>query len=313
MTSGPQTRTGRILIPRQAPATAEAASSAQAEATGAAQVPLPPEPSGLDIRQHLDGPGALLAGLANVIMQLSWAPVGYGVLESRVTGGQLTRHPLKRARTTFTYLAVALLGTEDERRRYRDAVDTAHRQVRSTPASPVRYNAFRSDLQLWVAACMYQGWVDVHTRLHGPMGPGLADAVQRHAARFGTTLQVREEAWPADQAAFEDYWQTALRQVSIAPPVRDYLLGIMTLRALPFPFRHGPSRPLVFWTTGFLPPALRAQLGLTWTDDDEARFARWLRRLGAVLRRLPRTVRLFPLNLMMSDLRWRIRLGRRLV
>ena len=50
---------------------------------------------------------ALLAGPANVIMELARPGVGYGVLESRVESGRADRHPIKRARTTFTYLAVA--------------------------------------------------------------------------------------------------------------------------------------------------------------------------------------------------------------
>ena len=54
---------------------------------------------------------ALLAGSANVIMQLALPGVGYGVMESRVESGRIDRHPIKRARTTFTYLAVAGRGT----------------------------------------------------------------------------------------------------------------------------------------------------------------------------------------------------------
>src|SRR3712207_8541888 len=58
---------------------------------------------------------ALLAGPANVIMQLARPGVGYGVLESRVESGRVDLHPIKRARTTFTYLAVASRGTEDRK------------------------------------------------------------------------------------------------------------------------------------------------------------------------------------------------------
>jgi len=38
----------------------------------------------------------LLAGAANVIMQLARPGVGYGVLESRVESGRIDRHPIKR-------------------------------------------------------------------------------------------------------------------------------------------------------------------------------------------------------------------------
>lgn len=139
-------------------------------------------------------------------MQLALAPVGYGVLESKVESGQVTRHPIKRARTTFTYLSVAMLGTAAERDRYRTAVNGSHRLVRSDASSPVEYNAFDPTLQLWVAACLYWGTVDLHTRLHGPMSDEQADALYRYGAHFGTTLQVRPQMWPADRAAFERYW-----------------------------------------------------------------------------------------------------------
>jgi uncharacterized protein (DUF2236 family) len=85
---------------------------------------------------------------ANVIMQMSRPEVGYGVAESRVHSGSLMHHPWKRLRTTAQYLAVAILGTEEERKAYRDAVNVAHRQVRSTNDSPVKYNAFNRELQL---------------------------------------------------------------------------------------------------------------------------------------------------------------------
>ncbi|WP_084011118.1 oxygenase MpaB family protein [Pseudofrankia sp. DC12] len=267
----------------------------------------------VDLRDFLDGAGAFLAGLANVVMQLSWAPVGHGVVESRIPGGQLTRHPAKRGRTTLTYIAVAWLGTDEERARYRDAVNASHRDVRSTAASPVEYNAFRQDLQLWVAACMYRGLTDFYTRTYGPAQPAVADRVYRHAARFGTTLQVHGDLWPADLAAFEEYWERAQAQVSVDPVVRDYLLGLVSRRALRFPFNLPPRRPLEFMTTGFLPARFRAELGLAWSADDEARFDRTLRRLGAVSRRLPRDVRLFPFNLLLLDLRHRIRRGLPLV
>ena len=80
---------------------------------------------------------ALLAGPANVIMQLARPGVGYGVLESRVESGRIDLHPIKRARTTFTYLAVATQGTAEQQAAYRRAVNGAHAQVYSTDESPV--------------------------------------------------------------------------------------------------------------------------------------------------------------------------------
>jgi len=101
---------------------------------------------------------ALLAGPANVIMQLARPGVGYGVLESRVESGRVDRHPIKRARTTFTYLAVATKGCPEQKAAFRRAVNRAHAQVYSTDESPVEYHAFDRDLQLWVGACLGAGY-----------------------------------------------------------------------------------------------------------------------------------------------------------
>jgi uncharacterized protein (DUF2236 family) len=261
---------------------------------------------------YLNGLAAMLAGPANVIMQLALAPVGYGVLESKVDGGKVTVHPIKRFRTTFTYLAVAMRGTEAECRTYREAVDTSHRLVRSDEQSPVKYNAFDRDLQLWVAACLYYGTVDVYEKFYGPMPEHTADALYRHAARFGTTLQMPQEMWPADRAGFERYWQQSLARVHIDGPVRRYLRDLVTREHMSRMLR-GSSRFNVWVTTGFLPQRFRDEMQLPWTPNDQQRFELVMRRLGAVHRRLPRVIRQFPINWMLADLRLRIRFGRRLV
>jgi uncharacterized protein (DUF2236 family) len=79
---------------------------------------------------------AFAAGPANVVMQLSWPEVGYGVAESKVDSGNLLKHPWKRARTTFQYLTVAILGRPDDRAAFKEAADSSHRHVKSTADSP---------------------------------------------------------------------------------------------------------------------------------------------------------------------------------
>jgi uncharacterized protein (DUF2236 family) len=260
----------------------------------------------------IDGIGGLLAGPANVIMQLALAPVGYGVLESKVESGQVTKHPLKRFRTTFTYISVAMYGDGNERERYREAVNGAHRLVRSDPASPVRYNAFDKELQLWVAACLYYGTIDVVEKLHGPMPDEQADELYEYAARFGTTLQMTPDMWPADRKAFAKYWDETVQGIEIDAPVREYLRALTTREHMPAPLR-GSKRFNEWVTAGFLPPRFRDEMGYSWTADDQVRFERLLRRIGAVQRRLPGVVRRFPFNWFLRDLRLRVRLDRRLV
>ena len=167
----------------------------------------------------------LLAGPANVIMQLARPAVGYGVLESRVESGRVDRHPIKRARTTFTYLAVSTNGTEKQKAAFRRAVNGAHAQVFSTDESPVEYHAFDKDLQLWVGACLYKGVVDVHRLFIGEMDDETADRVYLQGRALATMLQVPESMWPVDRAAFDRYWQAALDDVHIDDTVREYLVS----------------------------------------------------------------------------------------
>jgi uncharacterized protein (DUF2236 family) len=263
--------------------------------------------------RRLDGVAVFLGGPANVIMQLSWPEVGYGVVESRVHSGSAMKRPFKRFRTTIGYLGVALLGTDELRDAFREAINGQHRQVRSTPDSPVRYNAFNRELQLWVASCLYYGSRDFVVRMHGPMSDHEEEVLLRSAARLGTSLQVPEDMWHSDRAAFEAYWAEGLARVRIDPPVRKYLMTILDHEILPFPLNK-LAGPLGRWVnTGFLPPEIRGAMGLSWSVRDERRHARLVRLIGRLNEPLPRLIRLFPLNAMMLNLRLRHRFGKPLV
>jgi len=95
--------------------------------------------------------------------------------------------------------------------------------VRSNASSPVSYNAFDPELQLWVAACLYRYYVDMHESLYGPLDDEAADAIYLDARKLGTTLQVREAMWPADRAAFDEFWKRSVDRLRIDPPVREHL------------------------------------------------------------------------------------------
>jgi uncharacterized protein (DUF2236 family) len=259
----------------------------------------------------------LLAGPANVIMQLARPGVGYGVLESRVESGRIDLHPIKRARTTFTYLAVAVAGNDAQKAAFRRAVNRAHAQVYSTPDSPVQYNAFDPELQLWVAACMYKGGLDVYRTFIGEMDDEEADRHYREGMALGATLQVPPEMWPADHAAFDRYWDESLGKVHIDDAVRGYLYPIAVARmrgmALPGRLRRLPESVALLITTGFLPQRFRDEMRLPWDPAKQRRFDRLMAALRTVNRVIPRFVRRFPFNLMLWDLDRRIKTGRPLI
>lgn len=262
---------------------------------------------------RIDGLAGIMAGTANVIMQLSRPAVGHAVIESKVESGRLTEHPLKRFRTTFTYLAVATMGTDGERRDLRHEVDRVHALVRSGPDSPLRYDAFDPDLQLWVAACLYKGAEDTRRRFWGPMDAAAEDELYRASAPLGTTLQVRPEMWPPDRAAFQAYWEDGLKRIRIDPPVRKYLHDLATLRFLPPPVPQLQGRLHLWITTGFLPPEFRSAMGFAWTAADQARFDRLTAGLAVLRGPLPPVLRRFPLDCFLWDFRLRRALGRHVV
>lgn len=250
------------------------------------------------------------AGAANVVMQLSVPGVGYGVVESKVDSGNLLKHPWKRARTTFQYLAVAIIGTSEDRAAYRAAVDGAHRHVKSSPDSPVRYNAFDRDLQMWVAACLFVGLEDTYQLLRGEMTREQAERFYRSAWTLGTTLQVTEEQWPSTRADFDDYWVGACDRVAMDAPVRTYLHDLLDLSMIN-PVLGLPFRPLLkFLTAGFLAPRFREALDVTWGPRRQWLFESLFLTVAFVNRFLPVFVRQGGSHVLLADVRRRVRAGR---
>jgi uncharacterized protein (DUF2236 family) len=259
----------------------------------------------------------LLAGAANVVMQLARPGVGYGVVESRVESGRIDRHPIKRARTTFTYLAVSAQGTAEQREAFRRAVNGAHAQVYSTEESPMSYNAFDPELQLWVGACMYKGITDIYKIFVGEVDDATAAQLFSEGIALGTMLQVPREMWPADQAAFDRYWDESMDKVHIDDRVRDFLWPIAAGRVRGAKIPAAVQRKLddfnLLITTGFLPQRFRDEMRLEWDDIRQRRFDRLMKRIRFVNDMLPGFIREFPFNWMRKDLDWRIRTGRPLV
>ena len=256
---------------------------------------------------------AFAAGAANVIMQLSWPQVGYGVSESKVDSGNLLKHPWKRARTTFQYLAVAILGRPDDRAAIREAVNGAHRHVKSTADSPVSYNAFDRELQMWVAACLFVGLEDTYQLLRGAMTAEQAEQFYRSAWTLGTTLQVTEDQWPPTRADFDAYWAQACQRVAIDDHVRGYLRDLLNLRMIN-PVLAWAFRPLLkFLTVGFLAPVFRDAMGLKWDSVKQRQFESLFLAVAFVNRFLPVFVRQGGSYVLLADVRRRVRSHRALV
>lgn len=264
------------------------------------------------IEDALSGIGMAAAG-ANVIMQLSQLPVGHGVAKSKVHSGRVDEHPIKRTRTTLSYLAIALTGSDEERDAMRREVNRQHRQVRSGPDEPVAYNALDSGLQLWVAACLYKGVEDIQHMLGIEYDDETAERIYRYCSRLGTTLQVQESQWPESRAAFREYWDANVATIEMDDLTREYLQGIARAAFLPAPLSLLIGPIVELQTMGFLPPRFRDELGLPWDARRQRLFDLMMASWVWFDRRVPGPIRKFPFNMYRWDTQRRIRTGRPIV
>lgn len=179
------------------------------------------------------------------------------------------------------------------------------------------YNAFDPELQLWVAACIFKGGIDIYRLFVGELDDEEADRLYREGMSIGTTLQVPPEMWPADRAAFDKYWQESLEKVHIDETVREFLYPIAVARIKGVPLPEWVRAPLegvaLLITTGFLPQRFRDEMRLPWDDAKQRQFDGLMSVIGAVNGLMPKVVRQFPFNLMLWDLDRRIKSGKPLV
>src|SRR5690606_8985559 len=94
------------------------------------------------------------------LRQMANPGVGLGVAEHSKT----LEYPLDRLRGTMDYIYAVTLGTDEERRIIAQRVNRAHIPVQSE-----HYSAFDPHLQLWVAATLYKGAIELYELFNGPL------------------------------------------------------------------------------------------------------------------------------------------------
>src|SRR5690606_41412938 len=127
-------------------------------------------------------------------------------------------------------------------------------------------------LQVGVGPCLHQRVGVVPRILSVEPRPEQVEALYKAGARLRPTLQVREEMWPPDRAAFEEYWQDGLSKIQLDDLSRGYLRDLAELRFLPAPVRLPLASTNRFLPLGFLPQRFRDELGYSWTPRDQRPF-----------------------------------------
>lgn len=241
----------------------------------------------------------IVGGGRAILLQIAHPAVGRGVAEH----SDFASRPLDRLHATLTYVYAVAYGTDAEIAEVRRRVNRAHVPVHAAAnATSPGYDAYDPALQLWVAATLYDTAVDLYQRIFGPLDAPSADRIYREYASIGTALQVPQDAWPADRAAFRRYWEATLPTLRTGTATRAVARELLLARNAPVWLRAAmPTARLA--TVALLPDELRAAYGVRLTARNARRFDRWIRMLSVAYPRLPRGIRFAPRDAMMRKLR----------
>lgn len=250
--------------------------------------------------RDLGGEGILIAaGGRAVLLQLAERSVGRGVARH----SDFVARPLDRLLGTLDYVYAVVFGDDDDIRAVRRRVNAAHARVHGeSMADDPAYDAYDPDLQLWVAATLYDTAILMWESIFGALDTSSAERIYREYAVLGTALQVPPGAWPADRVAFRAYFDDRVSHLTVTPETRRVARALLQPANVPAWVRAGmPLASLL--TAGLLPPEIRTAYGMNWSPTLQRRFDGWLRLLRVMVPRLPRRVRALPRDLSLARLR----------
>ena len=247
--------------------------------------------------QRVAREGALLAGGARaILLQVAHPAVGQGVAEH----SDFAARPLDRLRATLTYVYCVTFGRPEEIEAVAALVTAAHRTV-----TGAGYRATDPELQLWVAATLYDTAILVYEGLFGPLEPAVADKVYEQYAVLGTALQVPAGLWPADRAAFRAYWQGMVDSLEVSDDAWRVARDLLSAERAPLLLKA--AMPLNrFLTAAWLPEPLRRQFGLHWDSRQQRRYDLAMKLARPAYRLVPVPLREAPKTLYLRDMRKRL-------
>jgi uncharacterized protein (DUF2236 family) len=249
---------------------------------------------------ELAAEAVLIAGGGRaILLQIADPAVGHGVANH----SDFASRPLDRLHATLSYVYAVACGTPDDVDLVVRRVNRAHAPVHGPGGehSPA-YTAFSPELQLWVAATLYDSAMTVRALVFGPLTDSELDDAYAQYADLGTRLQMTAALWPPDRAAFERYWQEQVDHLRTDAATRAVARKLLYPATGPVLFRA--AMPLArLLTVGLLPGRVRQLYGLNWTPGLQKRFDRVFRITAVVYPRLPRLLRHWPKNHYLRALR----------
>jgi uncharacterized protein (DUF2236 family) len=244
--------------------------------------------------RRVAGEACVLGGAGRaILLQVAHPKVAKGVAEH----SRFTDDPMARLRGTLNYVYGITFGTAEEAEWVAGAVRRIHTRV----VGP-GYSADDPELQLWVAATLYESASQTYDLAFGPMPADMAEELCRQEVYTATSLGCPAELWPASVEAFRDYWQRQVETLEVSDEAKRICRDLMYARNLPWYVRT--LIPINrFVTAGLLPERLRDAYGFAWSPRRERLFRLGVRVTRLTYPRIPRTLRRLPMTYYMRGFR----------
>ena len=180
--------------------------------------------------------------------------------------------PWKRLVHTAKMFDAVFFGSREEADKALALTHRMHERVNGTidrtagPYGPeTRYDAFDSELMLWVTAPVFDSARVLYETFVRRMEPGEREQLYQEAVTWGELFGMARDVMPPTYDEFATWWPLQLtgEHVYLTPEARQ--VGLNILQRPPAP-RH--LRPAMRWVgfliTGSLAPSVREQFGLRW-------------------------------------------------
>ena len=234
--------------------------------------------------------GVLIVGGARaILLQVADPAVAAGVARH----SDFAHRPVERLRNTLTFAYAVVLGTPEDAARVASFVNRSHVPVDGVDGA---------ELQLWVAATLYDTAVRVHDRVFGPASAALSDELYLAYATLGTSLQMPASVWPADRAAFRAYWDARITSLEVTDEARQIAHDLFAPVSAPAWLRAGLPLGRVL-TLDLLPASIREAYGFDWTPRDQHRARRAWSLVKFLVAVTPHRLRSTPYRQLMRRLR----------
>ncbi|MCU1597670.1 MAG: hypothetical protein JWQ47_1409 [Glaciihabitans sp.] len=231
----------------------------------------------------------IVGGARAILLQVADPTVAVGVARH----SDFAHRPVERLRNTLTFAYATVLGTADDVASVTRHVNHVHVPVNK---------AEDAELQLWVAATLYETAALVHEVVYGSVTPDLEGELLAAYAPIGTSLQMPASLWPTTRAQFDAYWHARVGRLDVTADARRIAYDLFApVTAPPWVRAALPLARLL--TIDLLPVPVREAYGFRFGPLKRAK-ARWAWRVIRVIARaLPARVKSWPARHLLAQLR----------